>query len=429
MAGDYEVCDSLEYTIAEKKGEKAVLTVTVLAQAHEEDIFKTKDVSFAKDKTMTQKTIREGEGYDSYTDTEKMKLSVESANDGAGSRAGFAPMALEFMVGDYEVFDAMECAVAEKKKGETAVFTVTVPAPAQEEDLFKTKDVSFAKDKTMMKKVIREGEGYDFSKDTAKVKLSVESPTDGAASLAGFIPKVLVFTAGNGEVCDALECAVMEMKKGEMAMLTVTEPAQAQKAQLGLMNLTTTVVLTLKLQEVDASKSMCSLSEQEKVDFAVARKDVAGALFKSGRTQLALERYKKIVELFTYIDKVKEEGIKTRAKELKRVCELNKAACYLRLQEHAEAKKACDEVLKEESQNVKALYRRAKAEFGLKNFQECILECQRVVDIDPENREVRVLIKQAAEQIADVSVDLSLDEGIAETDDEKYSVGYILEMY
>ena len=79
--------------------------------------------------------------------------------------------------------------------------------------VYETKDVSFAKDKTMTKKAIKD-------KDTVKVKLSVESDTDGAASLAGFTPTVLEFTAGNGEVCDALECAVVQMKKGEMAVLT-----------------------------------------------------------------------------------------------------------------------------------------------------------------------------------------------------------------
>ena len=40
----------------------------------------------------------------------------------------------------------------------------------------------------------------------------------GKAALSGFAAKVLEFTAGNGEVCDALEAAVCEMKKGEKAV-------------------------------------------------------------------------------------------------------------------------------------------------------------------------------------------------------------------
>ena len=118
-----------------------------------------------------KKVIREGEGYDSYTDTGKMEFSVGCVVGDAGSLAGFAPNDLEFKAGDGEVCDAMECAVTEKKKGEKAMLTGTLPAQAQEEDLFKTKDVAFAKDKTMMKQVIRESEGHDSPKDSTPAVL------------------------------------------------------------------------------------------------------------------------------------------------------------------------------------------------------------------------------------------------------------------
>merc|ERR1712113_719258 len=116
--------------------------------------------------------------------------------------------------------------------------------------------------------------------------------------------------------------------------------------------------------------------------------------FKKGRIVLALQRYKKVVELFGYVDNFKEEN-KTKAAELKRLCESNQAACYLKLLDFAEAKKACENVLKDDKQNVKALYRRAQAEFGLKNFAECMRDCKSVVDIDPQNRDARALLKRA----------------------------------
>ena len=62
------------------------------------------------------------------------------------------------------------------------------------EEMHGTKDVSCAKVKTVMRNAIRESEGNDIPTDTAKVKLSVESATEGAAPLAGFTPKVLEFT-------------------------------------------------------------------------------------------------------------------------------------------------------------------------------------------------------------------------------------------
>merc|ERR1711972_550611 len=63
--------------------------------------------------------------------------------------------------------------------------------------------------------------------------------------------------------------------------------------------------------------------------------------------------------------------------------------------DYAEAKNACNAVLKEDTQNVKAIYRRAQAELGLKNFFECIKDCRKVVELDPPNKEARALLKQA----------------------------------
>lgn len=67
----------------------------------------------------------------------------------------------------------------------------------------------------------------------------------------------------------------------------------------------------------------------------------------------------------------------------------------MKLNDYTEAKKACNTVLKDETQNVKAIYRRAQAELGLKNFPECMRDCKKVVEIDAQNKEARALLKQA----------------------------------
>lgn len=262
-------------------------------------------------------------------------------------------------------------------------------------EIYETKDVSFMKDQTVMKKQIKQGEGYDLPKDGAKCTLCVEAATDGSTALPGFAAKDLDFTAGDGEVCDALEAAVAEMKKGEKAVVTVSKCALAAEAKLGLQGVKADkVVLTAELKDFEKAKDTYSMSEDEKVEFGTARKDKGGELFKAGRYAMALQRYKKVGDLFNYIDNFQDEN-KAKAKALKTVCELNKAACYLKLEDHVEAKKACDTVLKDESQNVKAVYRRAQAQYGLKNFLECVADCKRVVELDPKNKEARALLKQA----------------------------------
>jgi len=186
------------------------------------------------------------------------------------------------------------------------------------------------------------------------------------------------------------------MKKGESAVLTVTAPGMAAEAQLGLKDVAADkVVLHMELLEFEKPKETYDMSEDEKVQFGVARKDVGAALFKSGRLSMALQRYKKVGDLFNYIDNFKDEKNKEKAKELKKACELNKAMCYLKLKDFSEAKKSCNAVLKDEVANVKAVYRRAQADYGLKNFQDCIRDCKRVVELDAQNKDARTLLKQA----------------------------------
>jgi len=186
-------------------------------------------------------------------------------------------------------------------------------------------------------------------------------------------------------------------------VLAVEKASMAAEAQVGLKDVASQrVVLTLELTEFEKAKDTWSMSEEEKVEFGAARKDMGSSLFKAGRVALALQRYKKVSDLFSYIDNFKPEN-KDRAKELKQLSELNRAACHLKLQEFAEARTACNNVLKEEKQNVKALYRRAQAEYGLKNFLECMRECKSLIEVDPQNREARSLLKQA--QVGQKEVD------------------------
>ncbi|CAE8644243.1 unnamed protein product, partial [Polarella glacialis] len=266
-------------------------------------------------------------------------------------------------------------------------------------ELYEVKDVSLSKDKSIMKKQVKEGEGHESPKDSNKVKLLVVAATDGTVTLPGFTSKTLEFTAGSGEVCDALECSVLEMKKGERAIVTCTRPASCVETQLGFSApASEKVVLTVELVDFEKGKDIWSMSEEEKVEFGLARKDVGSALFKQGRTELALERYKKVMDVLSYIDNFKDDA-KAKAKALKKVCELNKAACHLKLKQLQDAKKACNNVLKDDRQNVKALFRRAQAAFGLYEFSECSEDLRHVLVIEPENREAKVLLKQAqAEQ-------------------------------
>eukprot|EP00913_Durusdinium_trenchii_P035850 g33547.t1 len=87
--------------------------------------------------------------------------------------------------------------------------------------------------------------------------------------------------------------------------------------------------------------------------------------------------------------------MKSTAKELKKLCDLNKAACHLKLKQHQDAKRCCNNVLKEEGEHLKALFRRAQAAFGLYEYSDCMRDIKRILELDPSNREAKALYKQA----------------------------------
>jgi len=270
--------------------------------------------------------------------------------------------------------------------------------------MYNTNDVSMLSDGTVMKKSVVEGEDHATPEDSFAVTLRVVSATDGTQPLPGFTgPKELKFKCCHGDVCDALEGAARDMKKGERAIVTCTVPWKAREAQLGLAEVDVPkIVFTLEMIDFTKGKEMWNRSDEDKVELALFRKDVGAQLFKARRFELALDKYKKVIETIGSHDNFHED-LKKGCAELKRTIELNKAACYLQLGDPTNALASCNKVLREDRNNVKALFRRAKAHHGRTEHVEAEADLNRVLELEPGNTEARAMIPQVrrAQKIAD----------------------------
>lgn len=71
---------------------------------------------------------------------------------------------------------------------------------------------------------------------------------------------------------------------------------------------------------------------------------------------------------------------------LKISCNLNNAACKLKLRDYKQAVKLCTKVLDFDSKNVKALYRRAQACIRLVDLDVAEMDIKKALEIDPDNR-------------------------------------------
>merc|ERR1712146_330500 len=68
---------------------------------------------------------------------------------------------------------------------------------------------------------------------------------------------------------------------------------------------------------------------------------------------------------------------------------LNVGACRLKLGDFKGTQEACKKALEMDGSNVKALFRRAQAFAGTKDYVEAVADLKRAMEIEPQNKDVR----------------------------------------
>mmetsp|Transcript_13688 Transcript_13688/g.39032 ORF Transcript_13688/g.39032 Transcript_13688/m.39032 type:complete len:593 (+) Transcript_13688:70-1848(+) len=351
--------------------------------------------------------VEEGSGFQEPADGSEVLCSFKAT--AADGRVLDERPSLEYKLGSGalgKLSRAVDRALTDMKKGgsvslqcsesysEENLSSVTVELTLLE--LLETEDISPGKDKTLMKRRLTEGDGYQKPKDGGRVRLTVEAASNAAgAAVPGFVgPRELEFTAGDGEVCDALEFLVVHMVQDERAVVICSKPAMCVDSHLGLDGLTSAtegkVSLTVQLHEFNNGTASWEMSGEEKVAYAAQRKEVGTKLFKAQRFLLALERFKTTAEFLRSYATVPEGG-----DEIVRLCDLNKAACMLKLSDYFGAKAACTTVLVHDPDNVKALFRRATAYMELHEFSEAVSDLKHLLALDSTNKEAQRLLPQA----------------------------------
>ncbi|TYI91841.1 hypothetical protein E1A91_D02G023200v1, partial [Gossypium mustelinum] len=232
---------------------------------------------------------------------------------------------VEFTVGDGYFCPAFAEAVKTMKKGEKVLLTVKPQC----------------KDKKILKKILKEGEGYDrpYNGTMVQVKL-IGKLEDGMIFVKkGHDEGSFEFKVDEGQVIDGLGKTVKTMKKGEHALTTI-QPEYAFGS-----------------------------SEYSTVYYEVELVSKGNVLFTAGNIERASKRYEKL---------------------LKVTCNLNNAACQLKLKDYKQAEELCTKVLELESRNVKALYRRAQAYIQLVDLDLAEADIKKALEIDPGNRELKM---------------------------------------
>jgi len=121
---------------------------------------------------------------------------------------------------------------------------------------------------------------------------------------------------------------------------------------------------------------------KERVDAATARKDQGNTFFKDMNYEHAIMRYLQAINLLAEVqgEKYTEEITRTQLS-----CYLNLAMSYLNLKKFSLSIENCNLALRLEEKNVKALFRRGKAKFGLKQYAEAKEDFELALQYEPTN--------------------------------------------
>ncbi|KAA8550570.1 hypothetical protein F0562_002254 [Nyssa sinensis] len=379
-----------------------------------------------KDGGIFKKILTEGEKWENPKDLDEVLVKFEAQLED-GSLVAKSD-GVEFTVKEGYFCPALAKAVKTMKKGERVLLQVkpqygfgekgkpvsgdegAVPPNATLHitlELVSWKTVSeVTSDKKVIKKILKEAEGYERPNEGAIVKLKlIGKLQDGTVFLKkghGDGEELFEFKTDEEQVIEGLDRAVTTMKKGEVALLTIAPEyafgSSGSQQELAVVPPNSTVFYEVELDSFTKEKESWDMNTQEKIEAAGRKKEEGNALFKAGKYVRASKRYEKAAKYIEYDTSFGEEE-KTQAKALKVTCNLNDAACKLKLKDYKQAEKLCTKVLDIESRNVKALYRRAQAYINLADLDLAEFDIKKALEIDPNNRDVKLEYKTLKEKL------------------------------
>jgi len=377
-----------------------------------------------KDGGIFKKILKEGEKWENPKDPDEVLVKYEARlEDGTIVSKSEG---VEFTVKEGYFCPALAKAVKTMKKAEKVLLTVKPqygfgekgrPAAGEEGavppnatllidlELVSWKTVTeIGDDKKILKKVLKEGEGYERPNEGAVVKVKITGKLqDGTVfTKKGHDEEPFEFKTDEEEVIDGLDRAVLNMKKGEVALVTIPPEyafgSTESKQDIAVVPPNSTVIYEVELVSFVKDKESWDLNNEEKIEAAGKKKEEGNALFKLGKYARASKRYEKAAKYIEY-DSSFSEDEKKQSKQLKISCNLNNAACKLKLKDYKQAEKLCTKVLELDSQNVKALYRRVQAYIQLADLELAEADIKKALEIDPDNRDVKLEYKTLKEKI------------------------------
>lgn len=156
------------------------------------------------------------------------------------------------------------------------------------------------------------------------------------------------------------------------------------------------ITLTVKLCQLENSIPVYQLLNEEKFEMARVYKEKGVELFKSGLLEYAFRRFSKALKFLILMQPKRDlpDSITVAYDTLKIQCYSNLAACQLKMHSYDYVVDNCTKALDIDPQNVKCIYRRAEAYFGLKKFDLCEKDVTEGLKIEPKSKTFKDLYRK-----------------------------------
>eukprot|EP00850_Spirogloea_muscicola_P008586 SM000046S16367 [mRNA] locus=s46:281774:287440:+ [translate_table: standard] len=422
-----------------KKGEKATFTIapqyaygeagsppTIPANATLKFDVELLSWTSVKDITgdggLVKTIVTEGKAWQMPKDDDQVTIKYEAKLPDGTVIAKSPEEGQEFYVKDGHLFPGIARALKTMHKGEEVLLTVRsdyafgeagkeatdggVAVPPNATIMVDLELVSWnvvekiTDDGKVLKKVLKEGEGYEKPNDGAQVKVRYTARLEDGTVVEklGFDENEYEFVVDEEQVIPGLDKAVMQMKKGEVALVTIAPEYAYGSPGLQKEGMTVppnaTLHYEIEMVSFIKDKETWEVSEtKDKLERTATLKEDGNQLYKAGKFSRASKKYSKAMKFVEYDSQFSDEE-KKQSKALKLSCYLNDAACRLKLKDYNEAVKLCCKAVDLESQNVKALFRRAQGYVGTQDYDLAELDLKKALEIDPENRDVKLEMKE-----------------------------------
>ncbi|KAI5583619.1 hypothetical protein BDE02_06G026600 [Populus trichocarpa] len=367
-----------------------------------------------------KKLMKEGEGWATPRDGDEVLVKYEARIE-TGMLVSKSEEGVEFHVGDGYLCPAVSRAVKTMRKGEKAELAVNLSygfiqkgnlAPDIESNIppysnltIQLELVSWRSitdvtgDKKVLKKIVKAGEGFDRPTEGSHVKVTyVGKLEDGTVfDRKGTNGEPFEFITMEEQVNEGLDRAIMTMKKGEHATVTVDAKYLHGHDISGMLPANSMLHYEVELLDFIKEKPFWKMDTHEKLEASERKKLDGNVLFKAGKFWRASKKYEKAAKYIEFDHSFTDEEM-CLAKSLRLSCYLNNAACKLKSGEFHEASRLCTKVLELDPLNVKALFRRSQAYLKTSELEKAEADIKKALAIDPNNREVKLGFKELKEK-------------------------------